>query len=126
MLRLILFLALLVGLSCSKEPPPTAPAGKRTSDDLFGLFDLFDSLQDSDGDTASDSTASSSPDSSSSSSPGHLVVGFGFLADGCGGDPGCGAAQIHREGAEEASRGDDHAGGDEYDRVPSAWTRLRD
>ena len=68
MLRLILFLALLVGLSCSKEPPPTAPAGKRTSD-FADLFDLFDSLQDSDGDTASDSTASSSPDSSSSSSP---------------------------------------------------------
>ena len=69
MLRLILFLALFAALSCSKEPPPTAPAGKRTGDDLSGLFDLFDSLQDSDGDTASDSTASSSPDSSSSSSP---------------------------------------------------------
>ena len=68
MLRLILFLALFAALSCSKDQPPTAPAGKRTGDDLSGLFDLFDSLQDSDGETASDSTASSSPDSSSSSS----------------------------------------------------------
>ena len=88
MLRLILFLALFAALSCSKEPPPTAPAGKRTGDDLSGLFDLFDSLQDSDGDTASEglpapvSTASSSPDSSSSSSPDtSSSFWFGFLAD---------------------------------------------
>ena len=66
MLRLLLLLVLLGGLSCSKDRPPTAPAGKSTSD-YSDLFDLFNSLQESDGDTASDSTASSSPDSSSSS-----------------------------------------------------------
>ena len=68
MLRLILFLALFAALSCSKEPPPTAPAGKRASD-FADFFDFFDSLQESDGDTASDSTSSSSSDSTSSSSP---------------------------------------------------------
>ena len=67
MLRLILFLALFAALSCSKEPPPTAPAGKRASD-FADFFDFFDSLQESDGDTASDSTSSSSPDTSSSGS----------------------------------------------------------
>ena len=66
MLRLLLLLVLLGGLSCSKDRPPTAPAGKSASD-YSDLFDLFDSLQESDGDTASDSTVSSSPDSSSSS-----------------------------------------------------------
>ena len=66
MLRLLLLLVVLGGLSCSKDRPPTAPAGKSTSD-YSDLFDLFNSLQESDGDTASDSTASSSPDSSSSS-----------------------------------------------------------
>ena len=66
MLSLLLLLVLLGGFSCSKDRPPTAPAGKSTSD-FSDLFDLFDSLQESDGDTASDSTASSSPDSSSSS-----------------------------------------------------------
>ena len=66
MLCLLLLLVVLGGLSCSKDRPPTAPAGKSTSD-YSDLFDLFNSLQESDGDTASDSTASSSPDSSSSS-----------------------------------------------------------
>ena len=66
MLRLLLVLVLLAGLSCSKDSPPTAPAGKKTCD----FCDLFDAFQDqSDGDTASDSTSSSSSDSTSSSSP---------------------------------------------------------
>ena len=65
MLRLLLVLVLLAGLSCSKDSPPTAPAGKKTCD----FCDLFDAFQDqSDGDTASDSTSSSSSDSTSSSS----------------------------------------------------------
>ena len=66
MLRLLLVLVLLAGLSCSKDSPPTAPAGKKNCD----FCDLFDAFQDqSDGDTASDSTSSSSSDSTSSSSP---------------------------------------------------------
>ena len=66
MLRLIFLLALFGSLSCSKEQPPTAPAGKKNCD----FCDLFDSFQDqSDGDTASDSSSASSPDSSSVSSP---------------------------------------------------------
>ena len=65
MLRLLLVLVLFGGLSCSKDSPPTAPAGKKTCD----FCDLFDAFQDqSDGDTASDSTASSSPDSTAASS----------------------------------------------------------
>ena len=50
MLCLLLLFVLLGGLSCSKEPPPTAPAGKQTSD-FADLFDLFDSLQEADEDT---------------------------------------------------------------------------
>lgn len=43
MLRFVLLLALCCVLSCSKEPPPTAPAGKATDDDcalcdFFGFF----------------------------------------------------------------------------------------
>ncbi len=65
---LLLLFVLLGGLSCSKDQPPTAPAGKSTSDDLADLFDLFDALPEADEDTAADSTASSAPDSSSSDS----------------------------------------------------------
>ena len=61
---LLLVFVLLGGLSCSKDQPPTAPAGKSTGDDLAGLFDLFDSLQEADEDSAADSTASAAPDSS--------------------------------------------------------------
>ena len=32
MMRVVLLLALFCALSCSKEPPPTAPASKRNSD----------------------------------------------------------------------------------------------
>ena len=67
MLRLLLLLVLFCALSCSTEPPPTAPAGKKNCD-FCDLFDSFQDLEDSDEETASDSTASSSPDSSSSSS----------------------------------------------------------
>ena len=64
MLRFILPLALFCALSCSKEPPPTAPAGKKNCD----FCDLFDTFRDqSDGDTASDSSSSSSSSDSSSS-----------------------------------------------------------
>ena len=65
---LLLVFVLLGGLSCSKDTPPTAPAGKSTGDDLADLFDLFDALPEADEDTAVDSTASSAPDSSSSDS----------------------------------------------------------
>ena len=66
MLRFVLFLTLFCVLSCSKEPPPTAPAGKATDDDC-ALCDFLGLLEDqSDGDTASDS---SSVSSSSGSSP---------------------------------------------------------
>ena len=62
MLRFVLFFILCCVLSCSKEQPPTAPAGKATDDDC-ALCDFFDSFGDqSDGDTA----ASSGSDSSSS------------------------------------------------------------
>ncbi len=61
---LLLLFVLLGGLSCSKDQPPTAPAGKQTGDDLADLFDLFDALPEADEDTAADSTASSAPDSS--------------------------------------------------------------
>ena len=69
MLRLLLLLVLFAALSCSKEPPPTAPAGKSACALCDFLGDDRYTPGDSDGDTASDSTASSSPDSSSSSSP---------------------------------------------------------
>ena len=61
---LLLLFVLLGGLSCSKDQPPTAPAGKSTGYDLADLFDLFDSLPEAEEDTAADSTASSAPDSS--------------------------------------------------------------
>ena len=67
MLRLLLFLVLFGGLSCSKDSPPTAPAGKSTCALCDFLGDDRYTPGGSDGDTASDSTASSSPDSSSSS-----------------------------------------------------------
>ena len=69
MLGLLLLLALFGGLSCSKDSPPTAPAGKSTCALCEFLGDDRYTPGDSDGDTASDSTASSSPDSTSSSSP---------------------------------------------------------
>ena len=68
MLRLLLLLVLFATLSCSKDPPPTAPAGKRACALCDFLGDDRYTPGDSDGETASDSTASSSPDSSSSSS----------------------------------------------------------
>ncbi len=64
---LLLLFVLLGGLSCAKDQPPTAPAGKSTGDDLADLFDLFDVLPESEEDTAADSTASAAPDSSSAS-----------------------------------------------------------
>ena len=65
MLRFVLFFVLCGVLSCSKEQPPTAPAGKATDDDC-ALCDFFDSFGDqSDGDTASDSSAASSGSDSS-------------------------------------------------------------
>ena len=67
MLRFVLLLALFCAFSCSKEPPPTAPAGKATDDDC-DLCDLFDFLKDqSDGDTASDSASDSSESDASPS-----------------------------------------------------------
>ena len=67
MLRFILPLALFCVFSCSKEQPPTAPAGKKNCD----FCDLFDTFRDqSDGDTASDSSSASS---SSDSSPSDVV-----------------------------------------------------
>ena len=69
MLRFVLFFVLCCFLSCSKEQPPTAPAGKATDDDC-ALCDFFGSFQDqSDGDTASDSSSVSPPDSSAVSPP---------------------------------------------------------
>ncbi|MDE2736056.1 MAG: leucine-rich repeat domain-containing protein [Gemmatimonadota bacterium] len=70
MLCFVLFFVLCCVLSCSKEQPPTAPAGKATDDDCT-LCDFFGALQDSEDsneDTASDSSSVSSPDSSSVSS----------------------------------------------------------
>ena len=44
MLRLILPLALFCALSCSKEPPPTAPAGKSNCE-LCDFFDAFHGIE---------------------------------------------------------------------------------
>ena len=38
MMRVVLLLALFCALSCSKEPPPTAPAGKSNCCDLFDIL----------------------------------------------------------------------------------------
>ena len=58
MLRFVLFFVLCCVLSCSKEPPPTAPAGKSNCPfcDFFGGFE-----DQSDGDTAASSGSDSSP-----------------------------------------------------------------
>ena len=67
MLRFVLLLALCCVFSCSKEPPPTAPAGKATDDDcdFCNLFDFFE--DQSDGDTAFESSSDSSESDSSPS-----------------------------------------------------------
>ena len=69
MLRFVLLLTLFCALSCSKEQPPTAPAGKKNCALCDFLGDPKYTPGESDGDTASDSTSSSSPDSTSSASP---------------------------------------------------------
>ena len=137
MQRLILFLVLLGGLSCSKDQPPTAPAGKKNCD----FCDLFDSFQDqSDGDTASDSTAASSSDSTAASSSDSTAASSSDSTAASSSDstaasspdsssssgsvssptaavviPDAALTKIHREGAKEASWGDDggHASGNE-------------
>ena len=79
MLRFVLLLTLFCAFSCSKESPPTAPAGKKNC----ALCDMFDAFQDqSDGGTASDSPSSPSPNSTSSaSSPVSSSSGGVFIPD---------------------------------------------
>ena len=68
MLLFVLFLTLFCALSCSKEQPPTAPAGKSNCA-LCGILEdgIHQAPDESDGDTASDSSSASSGSDSSPS-----------------------------------------------------------
>ena len=77
MLRFVLHFALFCALSCSKEQPPTAPAGKAV--DFGSMFDSFNDQQKEEGDeTAEEETET---DSTSSEGGPDLIVQSPSVSD---------------------------------------------